>query len=99
MPVAVEGEGLGRFPQEVESAVYFCCLEALQNVQKYAGAGAATVSLANAGGHLQFSVSDDGGGFDAETATRGAGLQNMADRLDALGGEIAIESSIGGHTS
>jgi len=99
VPVAVEGEGLGRFSQEVESAVYFCCLEALQNVQKYAGAGAATVSLAKAGGHLRFSVSDDGGGFDAETATRGAGLQNMADRLDALGGEIAIESSIGRGTT
>ena len=99
LPVTVEAEDLGRFPQEVESAIYFCCLEALQNVQKYAGAARASVTLTQSGGHVRFSVSDDGGGFDAETTTRGAGLQNMADRLDALGREIVIESSAGRGTT
>src|SRR5207244_1981555 len=45
LPVAVEADGLGRYPQEIEAAVYFCCLEALQNVQKYADAANAVIRL------------------------------------------------------
>ncbi|HXF71597.1 MAG TPA: hypothetical protein VNO79_03185, partial [Actinomycetota bacterium] len=64
LPVQVEAEGIGRYPQEVESAVYFCVLEALQNVAKYADASRATVRLWATAGELGFEVSDDGVGFD-----------------------------------
>ncbi|MDQ3973290.1 MAG: histidine kinase [Actinomycetota bacterium] len=63
LPVAVEADALGRYPQEVEAAVYFCCLEGLQNVSKYADASSVTIRLGEDGGWLRFSVSDEGGGF------------------------------------
>ena len=83
---------------EVEAAVYFCVLEALQNVQKYAGASRATVRLANPDGRLTFEVEDDGRGFDPATVRRGSGLTNIADRLDALGGGLEISSAPGNGT-
>ena len=92
LPVALEGGDLGRHPQEVESAVYFCVLEALNNVSKYAEATAATVSLARKDGLLAFEVRDDGLGFDADEATYGTGLLGMADRLDAVGGRLTVRS-------
>jgi signal transduction histidine kinase len=88
-----------RYPQDVEAAVYFCCLEALQNIQKYARASRAAVRLSARNGDLTFEVEDDGIGFDAGTAKKGAGLTNMSDRLDALGGGVEIESKPGGGTS
>jgi signal transduction histidine kinase len=90
VPVTVEAAGVGRYPQEIEAAVYFCVLEALQNVQKYAGASSAVVKLSEFEGQLQFEVDDDGRGFDQTGVIRGAGLTNMDDRLDALGGELTI---------
>ena len=96
LPVEVEADGLPRFRQEVEAAVYFCCLEAMQNVQKYAGAQSARVSLAQRDGRLEFEVADDGTGFDTATVRRGSGLTNMEDRLDALGGSFRVESGPGG---
>ena len=98
LPVTVEGDGVGRYPQEVEAAVYFCVLEALQNVQKYAGASAAVVKLSELEGRLQFEVDDDGRGFDRMGVVRGAGLTNMDDRLDALGGTLTITSEPGHFT-
>jgi signal transduction histidine kinase len=95
VPVAVYTDGVGRYPQEIEAAVYFCCLEALQNVQKYASARRASVSLMEADGFLTTSVHDDGAGFDPSTARKGSGLQNMEDRLDALGGTIEIQAAPG----
>jgi signal transduction histidine kinase len=95
LPVAVIADGVRRYPQEVEAAVYFCALEALQNTQKYAEASHATVRLSNRAGALVFEVEDDGKGFDPATARRGAGMTNMADRLDALGGGVEVESSRG----
>jgi signal transduction histidine kinase len=92
LPVAVEPDSVGRYPQEAEAAAYFCVLEALQNVSKYAGASAAVVRLSEEDGELVFAVSDDGRGFDPATTPRGSGLQNMADRLDALGGRFEIVS-------
>ena len=91
VPVAVDADGVGRYPQELEAAVYFCVLEALQNVQKYAGASQATVRLRETGVMLQFEVDDDGVGFEIDRARKGAGLTNMQDRLDALGGSLVIE--------
>jgi signal transduction histidine kinase len=99
LPVHVEGEGIGRYPQDIEAAVYFCCLEALQNVQKYAGASSATITLSDAGSGLVFEVHDDGVGFDPATQKKGSGLQNMEDRLDALGGVVVLRSAPGRGTT
>ncbi len=98
LPVAVASDGVERYPQEVEAAVYFCALEALQNVAKYAGATGAHVRLHAGDGSLVFEVVDDGGGFDVATVKRGSGLTNMSDRLSALGGTLDIESSPGSGT-
>ena len=95
LPVEVDADGIGRYPQEVEAAVYFCCLEALQNAQKYAKASKAAVRLAGENGALRFSISDDGAGFDPKAHPLGTGLQNMADRLDALGGSLTINAAPG----
>ena len=93
----VEADGVGRYDQQVEATVYFCTLEALQNVAKYAGATTAVVRLAHADGRLSFEIADDGRGFDPAAAS-GSGLQGMADRLDAIGGTFAVESSRGSGT-
>ena len=95
IPVSVESDGVGRYPQEAEAAVYFSCLEALQNVAKYAEASVATVRLAQTNGELTFEVSDDGRGFDPDAAERGTGLQGIADRLAALGGTLDVRSAPG----
>ena len=99
VPVEVQPDGIGRYSQEIESAVYFSCLEALQNVAKYAEASTVTVRLAQANGSLTFEVSDDGIGFDPVIAGRGSGLQGIADRLAALGGEVTIRSAPGDGTT
>ncbi|MFY9615742.1 MAG: histidine kinase [Candidatus Dormiibacterota bacterium] len=98
VPVTVDGNGVGRYPQEIEAAVYFCVLESLQNVQKYAGATTAAVKLFDTGGQLRFDVYDDGTGFDHTSAVKGAGLTNMDDRLDSLGGDLTITSEAGRFT-
>ena len=95
LPVEVDADGVGRYPQEAEAAVYFCCLEALQNIAKYAEATNARISLYQQDGELRFAVSDDGKGFDPETTPRGSGLQNMSDRLAALGGRLEVASQPG----
>jgi len=95
IPASVDIDDLGRYPQEVEAAIYFCCLEAVQNVAKYAAATRITVALAASNGDLTFSVADDGVGFDPATTARGAGLTNMRDRLEALGGAFHVESAPG----
>jgi len=95
IPVTVVAEGLGRYSQEVEAAVYFCCLEALQNIQKYARATAAQVSFSATASEVRFEVRDDGSGFDPATVSRGSGLQNMEDRLNALGGSLEVRSRPG----
>jgi signal transduction histidine kinase len=99
VPVDVRARDVDRYPQEIESAVYFSCLEALQNVAKYAEASSASVELAHEDGHLTFRVTDEGRGFDATTRTYGTGLQGMADRLDSIGGTLEVNSSPGRGTS
>jgi signal transduction histidine kinase len=98
VPARVEPDGIGRYPPEVEAAVYFCCLEALQNVAKYAEASRVTLRLTHATGGLTFEVSDDGCGFDPDSTSSGTGLQGMADRVEAVGGTLQIESSAGAGT-
>ncbi len=75
--------------------MYFCCLEALQNVAKYANASSARVRLADRDGTVTFEVTDDGTGFDPEHTPLGTGLQGMKDRLEALGGTLTVESAGG----
>jgi signal transduction histidine kinase len=99
LTVEIATDGVARHPQDVEAAVYFCCLEALQNVAKYAGASRAVVHLSEAYGQLRFAVSDDGTGFDPATTARGSGLQNMADRVEALGGTFEVSSAPGNGTT
>ena len=93
LPVLVETDGIGRYPRDTEAAVYFCILEALQNVAKYARASRATIALSCPGSHLEFTVTDDGTGFDTAKASCGTGLQGMADRLAAAGGTLRIQSA------
>jgi signal transduction histidine kinase len=95
IPVRVDADGVGRYSQETEAALYFCTLEALQNVQKYAVASSVAVRLRAEEKQLLVEVADDGRGFDVTVVTRGAGLTNMEDRLDALGGTLQIESTVG----
>ena len=93
LPTTVRSRGLGRYSQQIESAVYFCCLEALQNAAKHAGARSASVTLFE-NDELTFIVTDDGAGF-VPARVRGTGLQNMRDRIVSLGGRLAIESTPG----
>jgi signal transduction histidine kinase len=97
LPTDVVADGIGRYPQAVEAAVYFCCLEALQNAGKHAGEGAsATVRVWEEEGALLFQVSDDGAGFDpAARSSPGAGFVNMGDRVGAIGGSVDVASSPG----
>jgi signal transduction histidine kinase len=99
VPVTIEADGIQRYPQDVEATVYFCALEALQNIAKYAGASRADVGLSCSGGSLQFIITDDGTGFDTAAARDGTGLQGMADRLAALGGTLHLRSQPGQGTT
>jgi signal transduction histidine kinase len=93
--VDIEADGLGRHAQDVEAAAYFCCLEALQNVAKHARARRVVVALSHSSGRLQFGVNDDGVGFEPASTGRGSGLQNIADRAEALSGRVEVSSSPG----
>ncbi len=99
VPVEVEAHGIDRFPQEIEAAVYFSALEALQNTAKYAQATHATVTLSRANGSLLFTVVDDGAGFDTSATGYGTGLQGIADRLGALDGHLEVASGHGSGTT
>ena len=99
LPVDVSATSSARYPSEVEGAVYFCCLEALQNVVKHAKATRVRIHIEDRGGELAFSVNDDGVGFDPLRVRQGSGLQNIADRLAALGGHLIVVPGPDGGTS
>jgi signal transduction histidine kinase len=100
VPVTVEDpDGVGRYQQEVEAAVYFSVLEALQNVAKHAGATAVTIEVEQQEAVLVFRVVDDGCGFEVNGAPSGTGLQGIADRLGALDGVLKVESTPGAGTT
>src|SRR5205807_4714892 len=80
-------------------AVYFSCLEALQNVAKYAGASEATITITRAAAALTFAVTDDGHGFDPNTVGSGGGLEGVADRLAAIGGTFDLRTAPGAGTT
>ena len=101
VPTPVECEGVGRYPPELEAAVYFCCLEALQNIGKHGGEGVTakiTLGVGDDGG-LLFAIADTGSGFRVAEAIESHGLQNMRDRIGALGGTLEIESAPGAGTT
>ncbi|HVS04711.1 MAG TPA: sensor histidine kinase [Candidatus Dormibacteraeota bacterium] len=99
VPVDLEVDDVSRQPREAEAAVYFCCLEALQNVAKYAQAHRVRLRLWTEEADLAFRVEDDGKGFDAMTVPQGSGLQNMRDRMEALAGSLEVRSTPGGGTT
>ena len=95
-PVQVRTAHVDRYGEELEVAVYFCCLEALQNVAKHAGRGAsATVTVRQEGSLLRFEIQDYGVGFSPETTVPGSGLSNMRDRIEAIGGALEVRSRAG----
>jgi len=99
VPVRVTTRDLRRYPSEVETAVYFCCLEALQNVAKHApGARAVSLTVVD-DGSLRFEARDDGPGLVPGRAPTGQGLTNMRDRLAAVGGELTFASEPGSGTA
>ncbi len=91
LPTTLDVDGVTRYPAELEAAVYFCCLEALQNVVKHADASSAAVTITTMPS-LEFAVSDDGVGFSDPQQAAGTGLANMADRIGAVGGRLEISS-------
>jgi signal transduction histidine kinase len=100
-PVAVQldAQQIARYPPHVETAVYFCCLEALQNVAKHGGAGvSAKVEIRDLDARLAFAVSDDGRGFDFAAPRSGSGLNNIAARVEELGGTVNIQARRDGGT-
>ncbi len=99
LPVRLNTDGTGRYPIDLEAAVYFCTLEALQNIAKYANAAAVDVTIAEQEGALTFEVVDDGAGFDPAATPRGSGLNNMLDRLSVLGGDVTVDSAPGRGTT
>lgn len=102
IPVTVEAEGVGRLPNAVEAALYFCCMEAVQNAAKHSDARSVTVRLAEDPGRWRLTVTDDGAGFDQSHVggvAAGAGLVNMADRLDTVGGTVTVGSEPGSGTT
>jgi signal transduction histidine kinase len=95
VPVAIDGDGAGRLPIEVEAAIYFVCLEALQNSSKHAHATSVAIRLYRDDGTLRFEVGDDGEGFDRGATATGTGLAGMRDRLAVFGGTVEIDSAPG----
>src|SRR5205814_2368119 len=91
----VLADGVARYPEQLESLLYVCALEALQNAAKHARPSTVTIRPAASAEHLTASVEDDGCGFDIDRVARGAGLQNLADRLHAAGGRLELTSSPG----
>jgi signal transduction histidine kinase len=94
MPVTVDVPGLARLPAAIEAALYFCCMEAVQNAVKHSGAGTVSVRVEEESHRWRLAVADDGNGFDLAQAEPafGMGLANMRDRLDAVGGTVEVTS-------
>jgi signal transduction histidine kinase len=95
IPVRVDAPDVPRLASAIEAALYFCCMEAVQNAAKHSLASAVTVTVATSDGSVRLTVADDGEGFDASSAEPGAGLTNMRDRIDAAGGQLQMTSAPG----
>jgi len=99
IPVVFRSRGVGRYPSDVEAAIYFCCLEALQNAEKHSGQDTTvTIDIIGSDDALSFTVRDSGRGFD-QTRAQGQGLRNMFERMNGIGGWLSIESRAGQGTT
>ncbi len=99
IPVIFRSHGVGRYPADVEAAIYFCCLEALQNAEKHGGQDThASIDIIGSDDALSFTVRDGGRGFD-QTRAQGQGLRNMFERMNGIGGWLTIESRAGQGTT
>jgi len=99
LPVRLEADGLGRYPIDIEAAVYFSALEALQNAAKYARAASIVITIREQAGALAFTVADDGVGFEAAGTGKGTGLDGISDRLAVFGGDATVASTPGEGTT
>jgi signal transduction histidine kinase len=98
VPVRVTDGGIDRQPAEVEAALYFCCVEAVQNAAKHAAATRITVELDLVGDTLTMLVGDDGVGIRPGVVSEAGGLGNMRDRIDSVGGELVVRPRDAGGT-
>jgi signal transduction histidine kinase len=94
LPVHVDDHGIGRLPTEIEAALYFCSVEAVQNAVKHSGASSISIDLSAEDGMVRLVVRDDGSGFRPVPESLGHGLGNMRDRIDAVRGQLALESQL-----
>ena len=92
--VTINGSGARRYPPATEATVYFCVMEAIQNVVKHAAASEAVVTIWEASGVLGFDVEDDGRGFEGD-GPQGSGLSSMEGRLEAAGGSLSVSARPG----
>jgi signal transduction histidine kinase len=99
VPTMVDASAIGRYSPEIEATVYFACVEALQNAAKHAHEASGVMISVSQNERLRFEVRDDGEGFDARRADYGAGLTNLRDRLDAVGGTLDVRSAPGKGTT
>lgn len=95
IPVSIHDETQSPMPPQIEAAAYFICLEAVQNAVKHAQASGISVHLAHADERLEILVEDDGSGFDPGAGSAGSGLGSMRDRIESLGGLLAVTSRAG----
>ncbi|MFC4784476.1 ATP-binding protein [Nocardioides sp. MAHUQ-72] len=95
VPVTVTARDVGRYSPNVEAAAYFSCLEAVQNAAKHSGAATIRVSLVGGPEALTLTVEDDGRGFDPAATPEGAGLANIRDRVESVGGTVSTVSGPG----
>ncbi|MGA9489653.1 MAG: histidine kinase [Mycobacterium sp.] len=94
IPIHLDLQGLGRYPASIEAALYFCCIEALQNATKHGGPDTSVTIAARADARsLAVTISDTGCGF--QPTTIGTGLTNMTDRVSAIGGKLVIDTAPG----
>ena len=98
LTVEVHADSVQRFPPEIEAAVYFCCLEALQNAVKHAHATTMVINIEELDSELRFTATDNGRGIDVVKARGGSGIQNMMDRMAALRGSLDLRAQPGGGT-
>ncbi|MEX1045929.1 MAG: ATP-binding protein [Actinomycetota bacterium] len=94
LPATLEAEGIRRYDPSVEAAVYFCCIEAMQNTSKFAPGSSITIKMQTSSEGLDFSITDDGPGFDPEPVRGRPGITNMSDRVEAVGGSLEIRSAM-----
>ncbi len=91
-PISVTDQDVARLPSDIEAALYFFAVEAIQNAVKHARASAIAVDLTSDGRRVSLQVRDDGRGFETTAGSTGHGLGNMRDRIDAMQGTFTLES-------